>query len=199
MMFASAPLALALNHLLANTEWARLRLRAFAGQSLRLEIGPLQSEWRVTERGEFTVQAASDSPAVHITLPTDAPLLLLFDAKRVMRQAKISGSVAFAETLNAVFRHLEWDAEADLSLLVGDIPAHRLVRAGQALRQRLRQAGENLAANLVEYARDEAELLASPAQLATFTRKAEALRAEVDELEKRLARLEKIRAGADGS
>ncbi|MDR3323968.1 MAG: hypothetical protein LBS89_07185, partial [Zoogloeaceae bacterium] len=136
-MFAAAPLVLAINHLLAAAEWARLRLLPFAGQRLRLEIGPVRLGFVLMETGLFATDAAGeavDAAAVHITLPPDTPLLLLRDASLVMQQTQISGNVDFAETLNFVFRHLEWDAEADLAGLIGDMPARRLTLLGQALR-----------------------------------------------------------------
>jgi ubiquinone biosynthesis protein UbiJ len=183
------PLVLALNHLLATAEWARQRLQAFAGQTLRLEIGPFALGLNVTETGFFALREEADAAAVRVTLPPAAPFLLLQDIDRIMQEASVSGNVEFAETLSFVFRNLEWDAEADLASFTGDILAHRLARAGRALRARLRQAGENLAMNLVEYARDEAEWLTAPAQISDFACAVNALQKDVEKLEARLSRL----------
>ncbi|MDR3323767.1 MAG: hypothetical protein LBS89_06155, partial [Zoogloeaceae bacterium] len=98
-----------------------------------------------------------------------------------------------AETLNFVFRHLEWDAEADLAGLIGDMPARRLTLLGQALRQRLRQSGASLLVQMRAYAHDKTGLLPTPAYLAAFAREVGALRADLAALEQRLAQLERHR------
>ena len=63
---------------------------------------------------------------VSISLPAAAPLLALQGKDAVMRAARIEGSAEFAETLGFVIRNLRWDAEEDLSKVVGDIAAHRI-------------------------------------------------------------------------
>lgn len=190
MMPLTPLLGAALNHLLQGAEWARLRLRPFAGQSLALELGPLSLHLTATAEGLFSSQSAA-APAVSISLPASAPLLALQDVDLVMQQARISGNAEFAETLSFVFRNLDWDVEADLAPLLGDILAHRLVSTGRSLQRHLRQASLNLAANLSEYARDEAGLLASPAQMQGFSQQLLTLRDDVARLEKRLQHLER--------
>ncbi|MDR1889746.1 MAG: hypothetical protein LBQ81_10270 [Zoogloeaceae bacterium] len=187
-----APLVFALNHLLDNASWARARLTSFAGQTLTLQGGPWRLGFIVTDTGRFQAHTESDeAAAVSITLPPAAPFLLFTDSERLLQQAQISGNVDFAESLNFVFRNLEWDMEADLAALIGDIPARRLTRLGRALRERLRQKAENLAANVSEYLRDEAGCLISPRQMARFAAEVQAVDAETTQQEKRLRTLEK--------
>jgi ubiquinone biosynthesis protein UbiJ len=184
------PLVLALNHLLNHASWARERLKPFAGQTLALQTGPWRLTFIVTQAGYFQAQPESgDWAVVSVTLPSDALFLLFVDSERLLQQARISGNVDFAETLNFVFRNLEWDAEADLAALIGDIPARRLTLLGHALRARLRQKAESLAANMGEYLCDEIECLVSSRHMARFAADIQKMSENVAQLEKRLQTL----------
>lgn len=190
-MIALKPLLLGLNHLLAPSEWARLRLKPFAGQVVLLEMPPLQLALVATAEGLFDAHSGDTASQVHITLPASTPLLMLQDIDKVMQQARISGNAEYAETLSFIFRHLEWDVEADLAPWVGDIIAHRLTRLGRSLQQHLRQGASNLAANLSEYARDETGFLVAEARLENFNTQVSTLRDDLARLEKRIQQLER--------
>jgi len=150
--FLGSALVPALNHLLQDARWARTRLLPFAGQTVGVSLGELRFGLIVTERGDFAshIRTSDDAEeAVRIEFPAETARHLLQDLLRrqtpdLWREARVSGSVAFAEALSFVFRNLNWDVEADLAKLVGDIAAHRLTRLGASLQQRLRQAGEEM-------------------------------------------------------
>ena len=191
----TAPLIFALNHLLDNNRWARTRLAPFAGQTLALQGGFWQLTLVVTGEGRLQAQtesddSANDSAAVSITLPPETPFLLLTDSERLLQQAKISGNVDFAESLNFVFRNLEWDVEADLAPLLGDILARRLTQLGRTLRAHLQQKAGSLASNVSASLRDESGGLISSRQMAGFTAEVQAVDAEAAQQEKRLRALE---------
>ena len=68
---------------------------------------------------------------------------------------------ALASAFTDVLGGLRWDVEEDLSFLVGDIAAHRLVRAGAALLAWQAQAGSRLAQALADYWTEEQPVIAS--------------------------------------
>ncbi|HJW24836.1 MAG TPA: hypothetical protein VJ576_08045 [Rhodocyclaceae bacterium] len=181
----------ALNHLLTGSNWARERLRAFAGQHARLAGGPIKLDLVVDGEGYFRrLEGPADTaPAVTIELPADAPFRFVLDRNSVFAAARLSGTADFAETLAFVFRNLRWDVEEDLARFVGDIAAHRLVRAGEALVGWQKRAGANLAANAAEYLGEESGMLVPRREMAGLATETERLRAELAELERRLARL----------
>ncbi|MBI5108226.1 MAG: hypothetical protein HZA62_05720, partial [Rhodocyclales bacterium] len=82
-----------------------------------------------------------------------------------------------------------WDAEEDLSRLVGDVAAHRIVKGGQEFAAWQQQAAQNFAANLAEYFTEEQPLIAKQADIAAFSADIDHLRDDVARLEKRLALL----------
>lgn len=182
---------LALNHLLAANAWARERLEAFAGRHIRLAGGPLVLELTLDVEGYFRAPGELDAtaPAVTIELPADAPFRFLFDRSALLASARISGTADLTETLAFVFRNLKWDIEEDLSQVVGDIVARRVVRAGQAAVAWQQQAGRNLAANTAEYLSEESGVLVPAREMACLRSEIEALGAETARLEQRLAAL----------
>lgn len=177
----------ALNHLLGQSEWARRRMMPFAGRQARFEMPPWRFAFRITADGLFE---AVDDEAVDVTvaLPPDAPFLALQGFDRAMAGAHVTGNAEFATVLSFVLKNLRWDAEEDLSKLVGDVAARRIVRTATALTAWQRQAARNLAENVAEYLREESGL-------ATPVRDLLAFRSEVAEFSRRLDQLE-VRARA---
>lgn len=189
-MFARQAIS-ALNHLLSGETWARERLRAFAGQHARLQAGPVRLELLVDGEGYFRrPEAGHDvSPAVTIELPSDAPLRFVTDRNSIFAAARISGTADFAETLGFVFRNLRWDVEEDLSKVVGDVIAYRMVRAGEALMGWQKQAARNLAANTVEYLSEESGLIVPKREAVRFAGDLAELAEALERLEKRVSKL----------
>jgi ubiquinone biosynthesis protein UbiJ len=73
----------------------------------------------------------------------------------MMRGARIAGAADFAEALGSVLRKLDWDAEEDLSRVVGDIAAHRIVKTAGGFAAAQAEAARRLADNFAEYLRYE--------------------------------------------
>lgn len=185
------PIIVALNHVLARTSWAQEKLAPFAGREALFVMPPFRLQLLVTAEGRFAVGRGTVD--VEIALPADAPLVALQGSldgtDRVMRNARINGSVEFADTLGFVLRHLSWDFEEDLSRVVGDIAAHRIAGSLRALTAWQKQAARNLAENTVEYLRDEKGVLPAPEEIGAFSEEVDRLRDDVARLEKRLQKL----------
>lgn len=182
----------AFNRLLAAAPWARERLAPFAGQRARLLLGPLPVAFRIAPDGTFE-SLGTGAPVVEIVLSADAPLALLQGRGRsaLMRKAHITGSADFAEALGFVLRNLEWDVEEDLSRVVGDAAAHRLVAAGSRLAAAQAEAIRRLAENIAEYLRYEQPVGVQPAEAGIFKEENRALADRTASLEKRLLALER--------
>ena len=183
------PLQAAINHLLGQAAWARDRLAPFAGHAAQITLPPFEAAFLVTAEGTLAAPAADAELEVAISLPAATPLLALQGKEAVMRAARIEGSAEFAQALAFVIRNLRWDAEEDLSRLVGDIAAHRIVKGGRELAARQQQAMQNFAANLAEYFTEEQPLIASKADISGFSAEIDRMRDDVARLEKRIQRL----------
>ena len=131
MQALPAPLLAAVNHLLGQAAWARQKLAPFAGHAARIKMPPFEAAFLIGADGCISAPAEEAELEVSISLPAATPLLALQGKDVVMRAARIEGSAEFAEALGFVIRNLRWDAEEDLSRLVGDIAAHRIVKGGK--------------------------------------------------------------------
>ncbi len=175
----------AANHLLGQADWARRRLRGFAGRHARFEMPPWRLEFRIDDEGWFE-PASSEAVDVTVTLPAETPLLALQGIETAMSRAHVTGNAEFATALSFVLKNLRWDAEEDLSRLVGDIAAHRIVGTASRFAAWQKEAARNLAENVAEYLGNEAGILTHRRdfsgfrdELAEFTRRLERLEARV--------------------
>ncbi len=191
------PIALrAINHVLKGEDWALKRLRAFAGQSLRLDLGRFQVPVRIDDKGLLVAQSASDSPGlvqptVVITLPEDTPARLLLDPASLVGLMTISGSAELADHLNFIFKNLRWDAEHDLARVVGDIAARRLVKGGKQLLRWQTAQMSNAASNVVEFFTNEQATLVQRDEMSEFAASVATTRTALADLESRIATLER--------
>lgn len=153
----------AFNHLLAAAPWARGRLAPFAGRRARITVPApallprapaLAMAFRIAADG--TAESLGDGdPDVEITLAPPSPLAALGGRAALMRGARLSGAADFAEALGFVVRNLDWDAEEDLSRLVGDVLAQRLATTVRAFAAAQIDTARRLADNIDEYLRYE--------------------------------------------
>ncbi len=178
-----------LNHLLVTEGWALSRLKAFSGQRARFDIGPLSFGFSVSSDGSLQASDSTFDPQVVIRLPDDTPFRFLGDRSGIFQAARITGSADFAEALGFIARNLRWDAEADLSKFIGDIPARRVVKEAGASFSRKQEAARRLTANVAEFIVDEEELVVRPQPLASYCSDVDRLRDDLARLEKRIARL----------
>ena len=182
-----------LNHLLASEDWARQRLQPFAGQTAQVSSGSLVLALVVTPEGTFSAGDKTATATVSIALPADAPVRALTDRDGLMAAAQISGPADFAEALGFVLRNLRWDAEDDLSRLVGDIAARRMVSSGKQVFQWQREQAKNLAANLGEYFSEETKAIARRQEITEFCAEVAQQDEALGHLEARIAALEQKR------
>lgn len=186
----------AVNHLLASSDWARLKLAPHAGKTAAFDVFPARFAVEVSADGTLAA-AAPDAPAAVTVRLTHLNLLeLLGGGEGAWRSAEVEGDSEFAAAISQVAANLRWDAEEDLSRVVGDVAAHRLAGAGRAAAAWPRQAVRSMAENAAEYLTEEAQVLVTPLQASEFVREVDELRDATERLEKRIERLTRLTAGA---
>ena len=179
----------ALNHLIQGESWAQTRLIAHSGAQVLVDSGLFVLRLGIDERGLFHAGDKALEPDVSITLPSDLPARFLFNRDTLFSAVKLGGSADIAESLAFVLRNLQWDAEADLAQVVGDIPARRLARLAQAMAAAIQDAVGRVAENFSEYALEESGMLAANRDVTAFGSAVSCLRDDVARLEKRISRL----------
>jgi ubiquinone biosynthesis protein UbiJ len=188
-----ASLAIApLNHLLHGESWARKRLRSYAGKTARFRIPPfIDLALTVKANGEVSPAASNARDDVILTVePVLLPRLLARDDDS-FRSIRISGDSAFAEEILHIGKHLNWDLEEDLSGIMGDILAHRVILTGQSLAHWHTGTIRNLLQMSMEYLTEERPLLAKPVYLHEFVQEVSALQEATLNLEERVSTLMK--------
>lgn len=184
-----AALLAGLNHLLQGSGWASARLARYAGRRARFELPPVHLELRVAPDGLFELPSEQAAPDVVIGLPPETPFLLPQGIDKVMSLAHVAGNAEFATELSFIFRRLRWDVEEDLSAVVGDIAAHRLVRGAKHLVAWQKQAATRFAENLAEYFAHENSVLVPGGALSALRDDIGRFNVELADVETRLAKL----------
>jgi len=178
-----------LNHLLRQSPGAAEALVRHAGCSVRFDLTLAQFDFRIAEDGCFS-EAVVDVPDAVIR-PTVALLTRLpFFGREALRDADYSGDPALLATLDRVFKRLDWDIEADLAPLVGDVAAHRLHAFGRDALASIAHTLSALGHNAGEYVVEEAELMARGVDVDRFNHDVDGLADDVARLDARLRRLE---------
>lgn len=180
----SGPVLAALNHVLQQAEWARERLRPFSGRVVRLGMPPFVFTCAVDAGG--LLQASDAEPDLDVALPANAPLLALQGQDAVMKAARIEGPADLADALSFVLRNLRWDIEEDLSRLVGDVAARRVVRGMTGVFDWQRDTVRRLGENIGEYLVHENPTLVQMADFNAFARDLQQLSSKLSLLETRV-------------
>ena len=163
-------LAAALNHLLAQEPWAANSLLGFAGRVVRFELTPLHVGLEIGLDGQVTPAPAAAEAAVTVTVPLSAlPLMAAAYANAgeagVIKHVRLEGDAELANAVSQLVRHLRWEVDEDLSRLVGDVAAQRVVTGVGRLHGYALQMLRGLRDSVTEYLTDERPTLVRPAQL----------------------------------
>jgi ubiquinone biosynthesis protein UbiJ len=188
-----------LNHLLAQQPWAKDQLCLHAGKTIRLEVPPMSLHLLIENNGEFSALNAdlnSDSasttlPDATLALPPFAALRMALHGTLDTSQITMQGDTALAASVGKVLRELSWDIEEDLSHVMGDIPATKIVSMGKQFLLQGKQKSANLAAMLAEYWQEENPLITKRRHLEQFATEVDELRDAAERLEKRITQLGK--------
>jgi ubiquinone biosynthesis protein UbiJ len=157
-----------LNQLLARESWARERLARFAGQAVEFRP-PLLPPLRLAIADGGLIEEGGPEPVAVVTLQG------------------VSGSGALADELRYLATHLRWEAEEELSKLVGDVAAGRIAGALRAFGRWQLDAAQRVSEALADYATAESGALVRRSELRDFAAEVERLRAAIARLEQRLA------------
>jgi ubiquinone biosynthesis accessory factor UbiJ len=185
------PAASAINHVLRSAPLAMERLARHAGRTIGIRVGPAAAAFTVQTTGEVThaVPGAARDLEVRIS-PFLVPRLLARE-EAAWRDLEMSGDMELAQEVSFLFRNLTWDVEEDLSRVVGDIAAHRIVSTARALDGWTRDAALRAAQGAAEYWTEESPVIASRVKVEGFVRDVSDLRDAAERLEKRIERIER--------
>ena len=133
-------LVLFLNHVLLQEKQAQERLLRQKGRVVHLRWGLFAIDLVVTPAGLADRAPALSKPDLVLSVAVESPLAVVQAALAGKAPpVKIEGDVQLAADIGWLAENLRWDAEEDLSRLIGDAPAHALADAGRRLASGLMQ------------------------------------------------------------
>ena len=180
----------AVNRVLAGEPWARERLAAHAGRTFSVRSGPVASSFRIDAGG--LLESAPTAAAADLTLslsPLDlAPFLA--DPRRWNEFVVEEGDVQLGGALKDIAATLPWFVEKLFARALGPVVGQRVAEAGRRMLGMPEYVASRVVANVGSYARDEARLLAHPAEMREFAGQTQALASRVGTLDARVAALE---------
>lgn len=179
----------AINHLLAQEAWARAKLIPHAGKIAVLDGGVLALRLKVSADGMLEAASADELPTVTIRMQISDLPLIMQNRERAFSYVKIEGDADFANTISQLSQSLRWEAEDDLSKLVGDIAATRIVAGAHKAANTAKALHQSVTENIAEYFLEEQPLLIRPQAVTDFTGEVTRLRDDVARLAKRIDKL----------
>lgn len=178
-----------LNRGLPRSPRAQQLCAELAGHSLAIEIRAITGVRIESAGGTLKVTRPAGPADARITGGPLGLLALAGDAPEAVLQrgeVQIEGDAEIAQRFRELGKLLRPDLEEELSLLVGDVPAHRIGRAARAALDWTRRAGATTATNLAEYLAHEKQDLVSRGEANQFLRGVDTLREDVDRLAVRI-------------
>ncbi len=198
-MFPTLPLPAIINHLLSQHSWAREKLMAHAGKSVRIDAAPFAITLLVAASGDVEAIPDPGKTDVAFKLSLAQLPLVLADPEQALKSVHLEGDAEFAQTLDILMREVRWDAEEDLSRVIGDVPAYRAMQGVRAFNAWGRDAAQRLAGNSAAFLVDEEPMLVRPRMVEQFADEVAAARDACARLEKRIALIEARNQAASGS
>ena len=133
-------LVLFLNHVLMQEKQAQDRLLRQKGRVVHLRWGLFAIDLVVTPAGLVDRAHPAAKPDLLLAVATESPLTVMQSVLAGKPPpVKIEGDVQLAAELGWLAENLRWDAEEDLSRLIGDAPAHAVADAGRRIFTGLKQ------------------------------------------------------------
>ena len=177
------------NHLLKRDD-NREHLANCSGKSFEIDLPLGAMKFTVVEKGFLDLAEKAAEVDVVIKIPSKAISTWPLGFEEFRKNIEIYGNGDFAGTLAKVFGEIKWDYEDDLSQLIGDILAHRVVNGVEEFNRTIRTAHDSFAHNLGEYITEEANILVTGNEVVHYADAVDELRDSVERLEQKLEQLE---------
>ncbi len=185
------PIAATINHLLAQDAKARAQLSAHQGKVVCIDAGMIHVRLQANAAGFVDTVTADVVPNVTLQINISDIPLILANRERAVSYVKIQGDADFANTISQLSQSLRWDAEDDLSRVVGDIAATKIVSGVQSTAAFAKSNAQKLAENTAEYLLEEKQVLMRPERVAEFATDVARLRDDLERVTKRIEKLER--------
>ena len=179
----------AINRALESENWAREKLAAHGGRTLRLVIGPLSRAFAIDADGRLSPGDAPPDLTLSIS-PLRLPALLA-RPERWTELVAAEGDAPLAATLAELALTLPWFVEQTLARALGPIAGQQVADAGRRLLAMPEYVAQRFGDSLGRYVADEAQLVVGAEEARAFAAEVAATSARVDTLAARIDALSK--------
>ncbi|MBX9676791.1 MAG: SCP2 sterol-binding domain-containing protein [Methylotenera sp.] len=180
-----------LQHITQQNSWSRSYLTPFSGRILQFNFSLLKANLIILEDGSLSLAAETAKADAIIHVPPSLAMRLIAQDESAKMQIKIDGDTHLATEFSKVLQQMRWDYEEDLSHLVGDIAANKLVTGGKKIAQETKKQSINLAEMLSEYWQEEKPTIAKKWQVEKFVQEVDSLKSDMARFEKKLKKFSK--------
>ena len=189
-----------LNALLNREPWAKDKVAAHAGKTVRINIARFSFLYTLHYDGSLSVADAAIVPNVSLSLPEDK-FSELPDAIRKRDNPQLlssllhlEGDAGLAQLVSDLARDLRWDVEHDLRRMVGPILAKRLIKSFGFVRDNGQELVRRGAENVSEYLSEEARMILSRPAFESFQEQVKQKNQRLDDLQNRVRALQTKRS-----
>ena len=193
MISLSTPFIQFVNHLLAKEKWASAKLQSHANKIACFDLRAISLRVKVGADGMLESAAEGVQADVTIRIKLSDLSQILQQRDKAFSYVKIDGDADLANTISYLSDNLRWEVEEDLSRVVGDLAAVKLVSGAKALTESLKRTQQSVQENLAEYFLEENPMLVRPAAIKGFGEQVTQLRDDVERFMKRLEKIERSR------
>ncbi|NYT58059.1 SCP2 sterol-binding domain-containing protein [Alcaligenaceae bacterium] len=183
-----------LNKLLQRESWARDRLGRHSGKTVGFKVGGFKMGLSIQADGLVQPSDPAVVPNVTLAIPTsqlaELPGVLRARNPELLTELlHVEGDAGLAQVVSELARELRWDLEDDLSRVVGDMAATRLLQAADMFKLGVQTAASRLAGNASEFLTEEDTLLAGRPVYDDWAARLQTLHGRLDKLDRRVAAL----------
>ncbi len=178
-----------LQHITQQNSWSRPYLTLFSGKVLQFDFSLFKAHLIILEDGSLSLAVDTAIADAIIHLPPSLVMRLLARDEAAKMQIKIDGDSHLATEFSKVLQQMRWDYEEDLSHLMGDMTANKVVAGGQKIAQEAKKQTVNLAEMLSEYWQEEKPVIAKKWQVEQFVQEIDSLKSDMARFEKKLQKI----------
>ena len=196
-VWSAKALSKAINHVLSKEAWARAELMRHTAKQVKLSLPVTQVAFMIDDTGYVqALDTTANLDNCNLTLSVSPSVLAEMLAtqgelrEKAFKAVKITGDADLAQLIGRLAGQLRWEYEDDLARLIGDAPAHFLVKQVKWLHAAGQSARRDLMGNVVEYLSEEKQVLIKQADFALHKSAINETRDALERLEKRIQRLQ---------
>jgi len=179
----------AINHLLEQEDWAQQAMAIHVNKVVCFDIGLNKLSWQVGVNNLLKRAPPHAIANVIISVSISDILLTTTDYSRLFSHVKIKGDADFANSISQISRGLRWDFEKDLSNIVGDIAAVRIVTTGKSIISNILSSHKKIAKNIAEYLVEEQPTLVRPREVSQFSNNTNRLHEDLQKIAQEIDKL----------